>query len=99
LGLPPDPEIIEAPGPVEALDSYGWPWTRHPQLREHLGRIAAAIEGAPGFELRYDLDYPGAPQTSLEVEVVDEPFHGGTEARLIRGFGPRWVGVAFTPVA
>jgi CRISPR system Cascade subunit CasD len=93
LGLPPDPDIIEAPGPGEALDSYGWPWTRHPGLREYLSQLVEAVEGAPGFELRYDLNYPGAPQTSLEVEIVDEPFHGGSEERLIRSFRPRWVGI------
>jgi CRISPR system Cascade subunit CasD len=48
LGLPPDPDIIEASGPVEALDSYGWPWTRQPRLREHLSQLAAAVEEAPG---------------------------------------------------
>lgn len=96
LGLPPDPEIVEAPGPAEALNSYGWPWTRHPLLRDYLSQLAAA---SPGFELRYDLDYPGAPQTSLEVEVFDDPFHGGSDAQLIRGFRPRRVGIASTPVA
>ena len=98
LGLPPDPEILEAPGPVEALDSYGWPWTRHPLLRDSLSQLAVAVEGAPGFELRYDLNYPGAPTTLFEVEVVDEPFHGGSEAQLIRGFRARRVGIASTPV-
>jgi CRISPR system Cascade subunit CasD len=99
LGLPPDPEIIEATGPAEALDSYGWPWIRHPSLREHLSQLAVAVQEAPGFELRYDLDYPGAPRSSLEVEVIDEPFYEGREGRLIRGFRPRWVGIASTPVA
>jgi CRISPR system Cascade subunit CasD len=99
LGLPPDPEIIEAPGPAEALNSYGWPWTRHPRLRECLAELRETVEKASGFELRYDLDYPGAPQTSLEIEVFDEPFHGGSEAQLIRGFRPRRVGIASTPVA
>jgi CRISPR system Cascade subunit CasD len=99
LGLPPDPDIVEAPGPAEALNSYGWPWTRHPRLRECLAKLRETVEKASGFELRYDLDYPDAPQTSLEVEVFDEPFNGGSEARLIRGFRPRWVGIATTPVA
>jgi CRISPR system Cascade subunit CasD len=99
LGLPPDPDIVEAPGPAEALGSYAWPWTRHPRLREYLSWLVNAVEGAPGFELRYDRDYPGAPQTSLEVEVVDEPFHGGSETQLIRGFRPRRVGIASTPFA
>jgi hypothetical protein len=49
--------------------------------------------------LRYDIDYPGAPQTSQEVEVIDEPFHGGVEGQLIRGFRPRRVGIASTPIA
>ena len=97
LGLPPDPVILEALGPAEALDAYGWPWTRHPRLRECLADLPKAVEKASGFDLRYDLGYPGAPQTSLEVEVVDEPFHGGSEGRLIRGFRPRWVGIASTP--
>jgi CRISPR system Cascade subunit CasD len=99
LGLPPDPQIVEAPGPVEALDAYGWPWTRHPSLREPLAPLAEAVERAPGFELRYDIDYPGAPQASLEVEMVDEPFHGGSRERLIRGFRSRRVGMVSTGVA
>jgi CRISPR system Cascade subunit CasD len=98
LGLPPDPDIVEAPGPAEALGSYGWPWTRHPLLREHLSQLASGVEAASGFELRYDLDYPGAPKASLEAEVVDELFQGGDEARLIRGFRPRWIGIASMPV-
>jgi CRISPR system Cascade subunit CasD len=96
LGLPPDPDLTEEAGPVEALDSYGWPWTRHPRLREHLNGLAITVASSTAFELRYDLDYPGAPRASQEVELVDEPFHGGSGARLIRGFCPRWVGVAFT---
>ena len=34
LGLPPDPELITASGPVAALTAYQWPWERHPGLAE-----------------------------------------------------------------
>jgi CRISPR system Cascade subunit CasD len=99
LGLPPDPVILKERGPTEALDAYAWPWTRHPVLRDSLRDLVDAVETAVRWELRFDLGYPGAPDSSLEVEVNDEPFHGGTEERLIRGFRPRRVGTVSTPAA
>jgi CRISPR system Cascade subunit CasD len=99
LGLPPDPIILNARGPTEALDAYGWPWTRHPALSESLSKLVLAVNKARQFELRFDLGYPGAPESSFELEIVDEPFHGGTEDRLIRGFRPRQVGILSVPIA
>jgi CRISPR system Cascade subunit CasD len=99
LGLPPDPIILNGRGPREALDAYGWPWTRHPALSERLSKLVHAVDTARQFELRYDLGYPDAPESSFEVEIADEPFHGGTEDRLIRGFRTRQVGVLSVPAA
>lgn len=108
LGLPPDPAIIPAAGPIAALDAYGWPWTRHAALETLLkplvdrtrggapGRddAARAAEPSRSFALSFDLDYPGAPGRTerFEREEADEPFHGGSEGRLIRGFRARRVG-------
>jgi CRISPR system Cascade subunit CasD len=99
LGLPPDPIILDSRGPTEALDAYGWPWTRHPELSGPLSQLLIAVNAARQFELRYDVGYPGAPDSSFELEIADEPFHGGTEDRLIRGFRPRQVGTASVSAA
>lgn len=95
LGLPPDPELVDEIGPAEAIVAYGWPWTRHAALCTPLKDLVARVEKAGRFDLRFDRDYPGAPASSFEVEVTDEPFHGGGEARLIRGFRSRRVGTAW----
>lgn len=62
LGLPPDPEIILADGPVAALTTYGLPWSRHPALAVVLAPLVDAVtEETPG-RLLCDADYPGAPE-------------------------------------
>jgi CRISPR system Cascade subunit CasD len=77
LGLPPDPVVIEAPGPVEALASYGWPWDRHPALGKPLEPLKGRVESqAATAELAFDRDYPGAPsigpdQTGRDVRRRD----------------------------
>jgi CRISPR system Cascade subunit CasD len=94
LGLPPDPQVIDAPTVVEAHTKYGWPWTRHHQLVEVLGRAAAGDGGHD--EIVYHLDYPGAPKPAREEHRNDVPDHRiGASGALIRGFGARRVGIAF----
>lgn len=34
LGLPPDPDLLTASGPIAALNAYGWPWTRLKSLSD-----------------------------------------------------------------
>jgi len=57
LGLPPDPEIVEADGPRAALAAYGLPWDRRPDLAAVLGRLMKAALDTEG-ELLLDGD-PG----------------------------------------
>ncbi|MFV3076520.1 type I-E CRISPR-associated protein Cas5/CasD [Niveispirillum fermenti] len=64
LGLPPDPALVTASGPVAALTDYGWPWERHPDLKE--GALAPlltlkAARREPEM-LAVEEGYPGAPQ-------------------------------------
>lgn len=67
LGLPPDPQVIEAPGPVEALGVYGCPSTRHPALKDAI----PALFAAPGAgDLLFEPDYPGAPPRGDHVRTV-----------------------------
>jgi CRISPR system Cascade subunit CasD len=68
LGLPPDPEVIAAHGPVEALAAYGLPWTRRPALAAILAPLADAVRTQTGFgRLLYDAAYPGAPDPPLRT--------------------------------
>lgn len=70
LGLPPDPEIVDAPGPVAALAAYGWPWQRRPGLAAApaLGPLIALREAAGNTDgLAFDPDFPGAPAPTGDV--------------------------------
>ena len=101
LGLPPDPEIVQAAGPAAAHTSYGWPWERHPDLAGD-GTPLAALRAARGnwsrVQLLFDVGYPGAPAFDSEVERADLPFPGLTaEGRLVRGYAPRRVRHAYVP--
>lgn len=66
LGLPPDPELLEAAGPVAALAAYRWPWERHPGL---IDGTTGPLQPLVGLKARLkepemlavEADYPGAP--------------------------------------
>ena len=68
LGLPPDPELVLADGPVAALAAYGLPWTRRPALAAVLTPLARAVATTtnPG-RLLYDPEYPGAPPSPIRT--------------------------------
>ena len=66
LGLPPDPELIAADGPVQALAAYGLPWTRRPGVAAMLASLAQAVK-RQGGRLLYDPDYPGSPAPPLRT--------------------------------
>ena len=68
LGLPPDPEVIAAAGPVAALRAYGRPEERHPALAPLLKRLTARTDG--GGELLFDPDYPGAPPPNRHLRIL-----------------------------
>lgn len=61
LGLPPDPEVVEADRPRAALAAYGLPWERRPDLIPVLARLMRAAADTEG-ELLSDGD-PG-PETA-----------------------------------
>ncbi|MCM8738629.1 type I-E CRISPR-associated protein Cas5/CasD [Azospirillum sp. A1-3] len=62
LGLPPDPEALDASGPVAALAAYRWPWERHPALMPVLAPLVTLKRQRAEVEtLSWDQDYPGAP--------------------------------------
>ncbi|WP_404379521.1 type I-E CRISPR-associated protein Cas5/CasD [Caenispirillum salinarum] len=65
LGLPPDPEVVEAPGPVAALGAYGTVDRRRPDLAAWLGRS----DGGEPETLRVcaDHDFPGLE----DIGIVD----------------------------
>jgi CRISPR system Cascade subunit CasD len=64
LGLPPDPECLDAPGPVAALAAYRWPWERHAALMPVLAPLVALKrERAEVETLAWDPDYPGSPSS------------------------------------
>lgn len=64
LGLPPDPERLDAPGPVAALTAYRWPWERHPALMSALAPLVALKRKRAEVEtLAWDPDYPGSPSS------------------------------------
>lgn len=64
LGLPPDPALIEAAGPIAALSAYGWPWERHPALVAGDGALLPLLRLKEQLNepemLALDEDYPGA---------------------------------------
>ena len=71
LGLPLDPEMVAADGPVDALALYGTPWDRHPELAGRLGPLPT-----PG-PLRLDADFPNAPVHLRRLERRDRPLPAG----------------------
>lgn len=93
LGLPPDPEVIEADGPVAALAAYGSLTRRRPALTRWL---AAPADPAPEVGLCCDADYPGLERPAerwlerrdmprpvrLEDGRVERRFAVRTEAHL-----------------
>jgi CRISPR system Cascade subunit CasD len=96
IGLPPDPQIVDATTLVETHTAYGWPWTRHTELADLLGPLKTHVSDATSQEFIYDLDYPGAPRPVREERRDDLPDHTiSAVGTLIRGFRMRTVGVAF----
>ncbi|HYE00983.1 MAG TPA: type I-E CRISPR-associated protein Cas5/CasD [Alphaproteobacteria bacterium] len=70
LGLPPDPRLVTAPGPMAALEAYGWPWDRRPELHDLLKGLKARMGGAAASgELAADADYPGLPRPALARQI------------------------------
>ena len=80
LGLPPDAEVLDAVGPLDALLHYGMPWQRRPALAQHFG--APTVSGP----LLLDADFPDRPDHLRLLERRDRPLPAG--ARL---FGMRAV--------
>lgn len=72
LGLPPDPEIVAAAGPLDALARYGTPWHRHPELVDRLGLLP------PPGPLLLDADFPDAPARLRLLERRDRPLPAGS---------------------
>jgi CRISPR system Cascade subunit CasD len=85
LGLPPDPEVIDAGKPVQAHRRYGWPWERHPGVADQFRRLRGAIEHATALRLLYDPDYPGAPAPQRVRVRRDDPAPSGDRTgRIVR---------------
>jgi CRISPR system Cascade subunit CasD len=82
LGLPLDPEVIEASGPVEAMAIYGNVWTRRPFSEKWL--IPIRQENTGHCQLAWDSGYPGAPLHALRtIERRDDPAHISHESGLL----------------
>jgi CRISPR system Cascade subunit CasD len=95
VGLPPDPQIVDATTLVNAHTAYGWPWTRHARLADALEPLVQ-MTSEISDEFIYDLDHPEAPKPAREERREDVPDHAmGESGALIRGFRTRTVGVAF----
>ena len=72
LGLPPDPAVIEADGPMEAVAAYGWPWTRRPAMSDLLDGLHRRM--VLPLRLHADADYPGLSQSAERwIERRDVP--------------------------
>lgn len=104
LGLPPDPEIVEAEGPGAAHATYGWPWERHPSIgrgdNAPLAHLCKTRGERPSAPLSFDAGYPGASTFEFEVELTDMPFPGETSGgRLVRGYAPRRMRLGHAPSA
>jgi CRISPR system Cascade subunit CasD len=81
LGLPFDPDVLDADGPVQAMTAYGLPWTRGSAGMEFAKRWLKPILDAWGraegrHQLAWDAGYPGAPAVAVRtVERRDDPAH------------------------
>ena len=73
LGLPPDPELVEAPDLAAAFASYGPPWHRHPTLRQRFEKSLDAHAQMANDRLLFEADMPGAPIPERRVVRRDRP--------------------------
>ena len=73
LGLPPDPQLVEAADLVEAFARHGAPWQRHPILRRWFERSLERQAEVGHDQLLFDVDMPGAPVPERQVVRRDRP--------------------------
>jgi CRISPR system Cascade subunit CasD len=97
LGLPPDPEVLDADGPVAAMNAYGHPWTRHPILAGALTPLRQAAAAQTQRRLLFDPDYPGAPLPAKTASRRDRPAHHAPSGVLIRRFLVRTCAESWLP--